>query len=56
MKVLTKAWAAMPLACMALAGLSPSQPNQSSPRPIAISGMLLGRSSSPGAKTRFFIT
>jgi hypothetical protein len=42
----------MPLARIALAGLSPSQPNQSSPRPMAISGTLLGRSSSPAANTR----
>ena len=56
MKVLTKACAATPLAAKAPAGLSPSQPNQSSPRPMAISGMLLGFSSSPGANTRLRIT
>ena len=56
MKVFTKACAATPLAAKAPAGLSPSQPNQSSPRPMAMSGMLLGLSSSPGAKTRLRIT
>ena len=56
MKVFTNACAATPLACMAPAGLSPSQPNHSSPRPMAISGMLLGRSSSPGANTRLRTT
>jgi hypothetical protein len=56
MNVFTAACAATPLACMAFAGLSPSQPNQSRPRPMAMSGMLLGRSSSPGANTRLRTT
>ena len=54
MNVLTKACAATPSACRALPGLSPSQPNHRMPSPMAMSGMLLGRSSSPGANTRFF--
>jgi hypothetical protein len=45
-KVFTKACAATPFAAKAPAGLSPSQPNHSRPRPIAIRGMLLGFSSS----------